>query len=118
LLTFVGAGISLFTWEDKTRAVISPNPGGSDQDFTDLAFKSDVEFDPSCPMPPFTSIEDCLCRKFQQQEFCPIGGEFLAVDYSALLLAGLQTSAVWILPIVLAGAGTGLGIAAYHLRRK
>jgi len=40
------------------------------------------------------------------------------IDSSALLLAGLQTSAVWILPIVLAGAGTGLGIAAFHLRRK
>jgi len=117
LLTFVGGGITLFTWEDKTRDDLI-QPGASDQDFTDLAFKADVEFDPSCPNPPFTSIQDCLCRKFKQEEFCPIGGEFLAIDTSALLLAGLQTSAIWILPIVLAGAGTGLGIAAYHLRRK
>ena len=111
-------GLTLFTFEDLTRAAgVGPFPQ-SDEDFTDLGFGLDVALDESCPMPPFTSVEDCLCKKFKQLEFCPLGGEFLEIDSSALLLAGLQTSAIWILPIVLAGAGTGLGIAAFKLRRK
>jgi len=46
----------------------------------------------------------------------PVGGEFLSIDSTALVLAGLQTSAIWMLP-VLAGAA-GVGIAAFKLRRK
>jgi len=121
LLSFIGGTIenpiTLFTWEDLTRDDLIP-PNESDEDFTDLAFSADVNFVESCPIPPFTSTADCLCKKFNQLEFCEPGGEFLEIEFSALLLAGLQTSAVWILPIVLAGAGTGLGIAAFHLRRK
>jgi len=46
----------------------------------------------------------------------PVDGELLPIDNTALLLAGLQTSAIWMLPI-LAGAA-GAGIAAFKLRRK
>ena len=45
-----------------------------------------------------------------------VGGEFLPIDSTALVLAGLQTSAIWMLP-VLAGAA-GAGFAAFKLRRK
>ena len=45
-----------------------------------------------------------------------VGGELLPIDNTALLLAGLQTSAIWMLP-VLAGAA-GAGIAVLKLRRK
>ena len=47
---------------------------------------------------------------------CIVGGEFLPIDTTALMLAGLQSSAIWMLP-VLAGAA-GAGIAAFKLRRK
>jgi len=51
---------------------------------------------------------------------CPadvvVGGEFLPIDSTALLLAGIQSSAIWMLP-VLAGAA-GAGFAAFKLRRK
>jgi len=43
-------------------------------------------------------------------------GKLLPIDSTALVLAGLQTSAIWMLP-VLAGAA-GAGIAALKLRRK
>ena len=43
-----------------------------------------------------------------------VGGELLPIDTTALLLAGIQTSAIWILPVILAGAG----FAAFKLRRK
>ena len=45
-----------------------------------------------------------------------VGGELLPIDSTALMLAGLQSSAIWMLP-VLAGAA-GLGFAAFKLRRK
>ncbi len=45
-----------------------------------------------------------------------VGGEFLPINSTALLLAGLQSSAIWMLP-VLAGA-VGAGFAAFKLRRK
>jgi len=48
---------------------------------------------------------------------CPVvGGELLPLDSTALVLAGLQTSAIWMLP-VLAGAA-GAGFAAFKIRRK
>jgi len=109
-------GKTMFTFEDLTR---EPGEGGfplSDADFTDLGFGLDLVLIDPCEK--FLTVQECLCKEFDLEEFCPIGGEFLEIDSSALLLAGLQTSAVWILPIVLAGAGTGLGIAAFHLRRK
>jgi len=45
-----------------------------------------------------------------------VGGELLPIDSTALMLAGLQSSAIWMLP-VLAGAA-GAGYAAFKLRRK
>jgi len=120
-LSFIGGGVTLFTFEDLTRTVVSPAPGGSDEDFTDLGFSVDVELINVCEIqiPPIPPGDKCDCFLDPELEKCiPIGGEFSAVDSSALLLAGLQSSAIWILPIVLAGAGTGLGIAAFKLRRK
>jgi len=43
-----------------------------------------------------------------------IGGELLPIDTSALLLAGFQTSAIWMLPIVL----SAVGIGAFVLTKK
>jgi len=45
-----------------------------------------------------------------------IGGSILEIDTTSLLLAGIQSSAIWMLP-VLAGAA-GAGFAAFKLRRK
>jgi len=43
-----------------------------------------------------------------------VGGEFLPIDSTALLLAGLQSSAIWMLP-VLAGAA---GVGAYYIKTR
>jgi len=43
-----------------------------------------------------------------------VGGEFLPIDNTVLLLAGLQTSAIWMLP-VLAGAA---GVGAYYIKSR
>ncbi len=44
----------------------------------------------------------------------PVGGEFLPIESTALLLAGLQSSAIWMLPILAVAAGAG----AYFVRTR
>lgn len=43
-----------------------------------------------------------------------VGGEFLPIDTTALMLAGLQTSAIWVLP-VLAGA---VGVGSFYIKSR
>jgi hypothetical protein len=43
-----------------------------------------------------------------------VGGEFLSIDNTALVIAGLQTSAIWLLP-VLAGA---VGAGTYYFKTR
>ena len=45
-----------------------------------------------------------------------VGGELLSLDSTALILAGLQTSAIWMLPVLAGAAGTGF--AAFKLRKR
>jgi len=42
---------------------------------------------------------------------CLVGGEFLGVDSAALLLAGAQANALWLIPVVIAGIGFAIVIA-------
>ena len=39
---------------------------------------------------------------------CVVGGELLPIDSTALVLAGLQTSAIWMLPVLAGAAGVGV----------
>jgi hypothetical protein len=41
-----------------------------------------------------------------------VGGEFLPIDSTSLMLAGIQSSAVWMLPVLAGAAGAG----AYYIR--
>jgi len=43
-----------------------------------------------------------------------VGGEFLPIDNTALVLAGLQTSAIWMLPVLAGAAGAG----AYYIKTR
>ncbi len=47
-----------------------------------------------------------------------IGGEFLPIDSTALVLAGLQTSAIWMLPVLAGVAGSAFGILYIKSRRN
>jgi len=42
---------------------------------------------------------------------CPVGGEFLGVDSTALLLAGTQMNAAWMIPVIVSAIGIGIVIA-------
>jgi len=48
----------------------------------------------------------------------PVGGEILPINTSALLLAGLTTNALWILPSLAVIAGAGIVILKFQLNRK
>ncbi len=49
---------------------------------------------------------------------CEVGGEFLPIDSAALVLAGLQTSAIWMLPVLAGVAGSAFGILYIKSRRN
>lgn len=48
------------------------------------------------------------------EDLIKVGGQFLSVDAAALLLAGLQSSAIWIVPAMAGIAGAGI----YFVRAK
>jgi len=85
MLSFIGGGVTLFTFEDLTRS------GGSDQDFTDVAFSIDLEL-----MPMMENM---------------VGGEILSIDSTALVLAGAQSFS-WMIPVVLSVLGIGLFVVS------
>jgi len=48
----------------------------------------------------------------------PVGGEFLPIDSTALVLAGLQTSAIWMLPVLAGVAGSAFGVLYIKHKRN
>jgi len=65
--------------------------------------------------PDFVARIDVQPRGFAIIDNTPVvGGEFLPIDSTALMLAGLQSSAIWMLP-VLAGAA---GVTAFYLKTR
>ena len=47
-----------------------------------------------------------------------VGGEFSPIDSTALVLAGLQTSAIWMIPVLAGVAGSAFGILYIKNRRN
>lgn len=74
MLSFIGGGKTLFTFEDLTRI------GGSDQNFVDLAFSLDVELssvrpgDPPAMPPPPESMPDPVVPEPSGLSFAMLGG--------------------------------------------
>ncbi len=60
------------------------------------------------------SLSDC--------DFVPelivVGGEFLPIDSTALVLAGLQSSAIWVLPVLAGIAGTGFYLVKFRANKE
>ena len=48
----------------------------------------------------------------------PVGGEFLPIDTTALVIAGLQTSGLWMLSALGAVAVAGFGMLYFQIKRK
>jgi len=41
----------------------------------------------------------------------PVGGEFIGIDTTAVLVAGVESTAVWMIPIIISAPGIGIVIA-------
>ena len=59
-----------------------------------------------------------FCIVFPNDPFCKVGGEFLPIDSTALVLAGLQASAIWMIPLLAGVAGSAFGILYIKSRRN
>ena len=47
-----------------------------------------------------------------------VGGELLPIDSTALMLAGLQSSAIWMLPVLAGIAGTGFYLVKFRTNKE
>ena len=47
-----------------------------------------------------------------------VGGEFLPIDSTALMLAGLQTSAIWMIPTLAGLAGAGFYLVKFRMNKE
>ncbi len=62
-----------------------------------------------------TPIEDCFaifdtCLQ-RNQCFASVGGEFIVIDSTALLVTGAQMNAAWMIPVIVSGIGIAIVIA-------
>jgi len=55
---------------------------------------------------------------FKMEIHAVVGGEFLPIDSTALLLAGVQSSAIWMLPVLAGVAGSAFGVLYIKSRRN
>lgn len=75
LLSFVGNGITLFTWEDLTRI----EGGNTDNSFTDLAFTIDAELFPVVNDPP-----DCSAAALSSSGCWPPNHKYTLVNVTGV----------------------------------
>jgi hypothetical protein len=90
---------------------------------THNVYAQEIVCNPNSTLVPDTGngLPGCVCDKgFQQNGFAggqplcfsitvPVGGMGIPIDTTALLLAGVQGSGLWMIPaIVIAGAGIGI----------
>jgi len=61
----------------------------------------------------FTFLNECI-----EPEPPVVGGELLPIDSTALVLAGLQTSAIWMLPVLAGVAGAGFYLVKFRMNKE
>jgi len=63
----------------------------------------------------FYAIDDVT---FTPESCAVVGGELLSIDSTALMLAGLQSSAIWMLPVLAGIAGTGFYLVKFRTNKE
>jgi len=84
--------------------------------FAEDPFCSDFEFDSICEQALIDFTEDCL--ETADIQLCQVGGELLPIDSTALILAGAQTSAVWMLSALAVIGSVAFGALYLTTRRN
>jgi len=85
LKSFIGGGVTIFNWEDWED--------GGDQDFNDIVFNIECELLEESPI---------------------VAGELLPLNTSALMIAGLTSMTVWMVPAIAGLAGAGVYLVKFR----
>ncbi len=73
--------------------------------FTQLSFPFQIlQIQP----PELNAVLTSTNTPWSLQTPSPIGGTFIPIDQTALLLAGVQSISMWMIPVVIAGVGIGV----------
>ena len=84
------------------------------------SFVAQLKEPEECPPGTIGTFPDCELEEcppgttVSTLEHCvpiPVGGEFLGVDSTALLLTGAQLNAAWMIPVIVSGIGFAIVIA-------
>jgi len=101
-------------------------PGSTFSDLVDgiapfsLSLQGPVQKIPLLGGPPVTNNFNGACIIFSTLDITtqpstpggqPVGGEFVGIDTVSVLLAGTQTTAAWMIPVIVAGIGFAIVIA-------
>jgi len=106
--TFVDVNTGIWHGDETiTNVQDPPEPGLTNE--CDLSFEVDSIF--------FGSDDQEQLIEVTTPE-AVVGGEFLPIDSTALLLVGLQTSAIWMLPVLAGVAGSAFAILYIKSRRN
>ena len=73
--------------------------------------------DAGCSAPPEVcelTLQECLLRCPVEQPRTSVAGELLPLDSSALMIAGLTSMSVWMIPTVLGLAGAGVYLVKFR----
>jgi len=65
-----------------------------------------------CDLPVFPAQFEELFYKIESEHSPVVGGKLLPIDTTALLLAGAQMNAAWMIPVVLSVLGIGLFVVS------
>ncbi len=99
-----GFGTTVVTFDEKVT-----NLGDTSEERCTVTIQVSG-FDP----PIFEVFQELWINESQEQ---PVAGELLPLDSTALMIAGLTSSAVWMIPVVTAaGAGLYIGSNPYNRR--
>ena len=73
--------------------------------------------DAGCSAPPEVcdlDLQECLIQCRPPPPETPVAGELLSLDTSALMIAGLTSMSVWMIPTVLGLAGAGVYLVKFR----
>ena len=81
-------------------------------DFTGLGSTIDVNYhDCFYGDNVYLSDEQFILEIFAPESASPVGGELIPLDTTMILLAGTQTTASWLIPVIVSAIGIGIIIA-------
>jgi len=78
-----------------------------------LCIWKDITFDPGFVPPGQTPPEPGLLQIFEWPtiQTMAVGGEFVGVESTMVLVAGAQYTAAWMIPVIVSAIGIGIVIA-------